>query len=73
MKIKRGVLEMKIKLLKDYSGHREYKAGEILDYEPWPHEWRSMSEPERVAKGIYVYCYGHGDFHAFEAEPVVDE
>lgn len=62
---------MKIKISEDAIGcyDRQYKKGEVIEYDPWPHKWRGMDEPERVAKGLYVLCCGHGEFDILRGEP----
>jgi hypothetical protein len=42
-----------------------YQAGERIKYRPWTFEWHGMTEPERVSKGIFVHCYGHGEFEIY--------
>ena len=36
--------------------------GDIIDYIPWDHEWQGMIEQERVKDGLFVHCFGHGEF-----------
>lgn len=55
-------------------GGDEYQEGEIIDYRPWKHEWQGMTEPERVEKGLFIHCYGMGEFDVFredDVEPLV--
>ncbi len=52
-----------LKITRDIIGEMiPRRAGDMVTYHPWPHEWQGMSEPERVAKGIYINCYGQGEF-----------
>ena len=55
---------MKLILLKD--DIRGNKKGKILEYQPWDYEWQNMNEEERVSKGIFVFCHGHGDFMVYK-------
>ena len=50
---------MKLKLLKNNTYGNK---GDIIMYEPWDYDWQGMSEKERVAFGIFVFCLGHGSF-----------
>jgi len=45
--------------------HFPYLKGEKKKYIPWDFEWRGMTEPERIKKGIFVFCMGMGDFEVF--------
>lgn len=58
---------MKLEFLKDTRGIYNvlFRAGQIIEYYPWHYDWQGMSEPERVEKGIFVYCCGHGEFDRF--------
>lgn len=42
------------------------KKGEKINYNPWPYEWRGMNESERRERGLFVFCYGMGDFQIFK-------
>ena len=57
---------MKLKILKQINYFKTYNPGEIIEYKPWDYVWQGLTEPERVARGIFVYCFGHGDFIAFK-------
>jgi hypothetical protein len=48
--------------LRRISGSRR---GETFEYAPWDFEWQGMQEEERIAKGIFVKCYGHGEFDVY--------
>lgn len=54
----------KMKLIRDIPGVVNRKKGEIicLDGYQWSHPWQDMSSDERTKYGIYVHCYGHGEF-----------
>lgn len=52
---------MKLCMKKDTDGLVKRKAGDVVEYQPWPQEWKGMSEPDRVAKGFYVFCHGLGE------------
>lgn len=43
-------------------GITERSMGERVEYHPWEFDWHDMDEPTRVSNGIYVFCYGHGEF-----------
>jgi len=43
----------------------EFPAGTTKQYYPWNSEWQGMTEPERVARGIFVECHGMGEFDVF--------
>ena len=63
---------MKLKFKRFHRGcyNDEYEKGKIIEYHPWDFEWQGMTEPERVKKGIFVHCYGMGEFDAFKKEDV---
>ena len=42
------------------------KKGELINYDPWEFNWGSMTEPERRKKGLFVHCYGMGEFEVWE-------
>jgi len=48
----------------------KYQKGEEKKYHPWCCEWQGMSEPERVDKGIFVECFGQGEFNVFNRADV---
>lgn len=58
----------KVQILEDTIGcyHRQYHAGEVIDYFPWPHPWRGMEEADRVENGLFVICHGQGEFDAIK-------
>lgn len=53
---------MKLCLKRDLPGPPERKAGDVIDYQPWPQEWKGMDEDSRTAKGIYLLCHGLDKF-----------
>ena len=55
---------MKLVCIKDINGIISRDKGEVVDYIPWFYSWQSMSEDVRVSKGIFVHCYGQGEFEA---------
>ena len=60
---------MKLRLLKDLSiGYKTYQKGNIIKYEPWNFYWHGMNEPDRIKKGIFVFCNGHGCFDILEKD-----
>jgi hypothetical protein len=63
---------MKLRFLKTVRGCYgvEYPPGQIIQYSPWNHEWQGMTEPVRVAKGIFVECHGMGEFDVFRVGDV---
>lgn len=63
---------MKLRFKKDHVGYYDelFKKGQIREYKPWPRVWQRMTEQERVAKGIFVECYGMGDFNVFRPDDV---
>ena len=62
-------MKIRLKTIRDLTNKGKYmfplKKGDIIDYIPWYHKWRDMSESERVDKGIFVHCHGHGSFEVF--------
>lgn len=58
---------VKLKFTKQTEGiyGKVYEIGEIIDYHPWEFDWQGMNEKDRVGKGIYVHCYGHGEFEVY--------
>ena len=63
---------MDIKFIKETAGiyGEVFIKGEVKTYRPWRHEWRGMTEPDRVAKDLFVECHGHGEFNVFTKEDV---
>jgi len=63
---------MYIEFIKDTVGiyNVPFNKGTIKKYFPWDYEWQEMSESERVAKGIFVECHGHGEFDVFRSDVV---
>lgn len=53
---------MKLRALRDKEGQPERVKGDVFDYMPWYYEWQSMTEEQRVAKELYIHCFGHGEF-----------
>jgi hypothetical protein len=63
--------KIKLRALKDINMiYETTKRGEIIDYIPWNRSWQGMSEQERVQKGIFVMCYGHGEFDVLTKDDV---
>jgi len=62
-----------IKFIKDTKGiyNAFFQKGSAIKYLPWKFEWQGMTEPERVEKGIFVHCHGHGEFDVFTKEDVI--
>jgi hypothetical protein len=42
-----------------------YKKFEIIKYKKWDYDWQGMSEKTRVKNGIFVRCWGMGEFEVF--------
>lgn len=42
-----------------------YKKDDVISYTPWFYIWQNQSESERRENGIYIHCYGHGEFAKF--------
>jgi hypothetical protein len=42
-----------------------FNKGEIIEYNPWKYEYQGESEKNRIAKGVYVFCDGHGEFRVY--------
>tara|TARA_R110000822_G_scaffold100746_1_gene226529 strand:- start:51 stop:248 length:198 start_codon:yes stop_codon:yes gene_type:complete len=55
-----------IKMIRNKRGIVNRSKGEILFYNPWDYEWQGMTEQQRVDKGIYVNCFGHGEFEVLK-------
>ncbi len=53
---------IKLIMLRDIRGIVNRMAGDIVEYYSWPYEWQGMTEEQRVAEGLYVICFGHGEF-----------
>lgn len=49
------------------TGFRKLQKGDEIEYSPWKHKFRGMEEPERVTNGIYVHCFGHGEFEILKS------
>jgi hypothetical protein len=49
---------------------RLFESGSIIDYCPWAHEWQGKPESQRVREGIFVFCYGQGEFDVFHPDDV---
>jgi len=47
-----------------------YEKDSVIDYKRWDNNWRGMSEQERVEKGVFAVCYGHGEFDVFDSSQV---
>ena len=63
---------MKLRAIKNINGIINRKHGDIFDYAPWLFDWQGMSEPERVRKGIYIHCFGHGEFEVLNEGDTVE-
>ena len=63
---------MNIEFIKDTVGiyNVKFSKGTIKKYFPYHSEWQGMTEPERVYKGIFVECHGHGEFDVFRSDVV---
>ncbi len=63
---------MKLEFIKNYKGcyNEFYEKGQVIDYHPWDFKWQGMTEKERVKKGVFVHCYGMGEFDKFGVEEV---
>lgn len=48
-----------------------YLPGKIIEYSPWNFDFQDMKEHERVKKGIFVHCYGMGEFDVFTKKTVL--
>lgn len=55
-----------LEVTKHIKGIVNRAKGDLIDYYPWDFKWQGMTEPERVEKGIYVICYGHGEFEVLK-------
>lgn len=64
---------MKLKVMRDINGIITRKAGDVIDYTPWPHEFQGLSEPERADEGLFVHCFGHGEFEVLTVDDVEKE
>lgn len=53
---------MKLKVIRDINGIVKRKVGDVIAYNPWPHEWRGLSESKRLENGFFLHCFGHGEF-----------
>ena len=64
---------MKLKFIKDRTGcfGRTFIKDSEIEYSSWKHKWQGMTEPQRVKKNIFVFCYGMGEFDVFRADDVV--
>jgi hypothetical protein len=58
---------IKLKALKDIDGIVTRKKGDVIEYYPWDSIWQSLDEPSRVAKGLFIHCYGMGEFEVLWA------
>ena len=59
--------------LQDFTGcyGTLFECGSRHEYRPWPHEWQGMTERDRVSRGRFVECHGHGEFDVFKAGETV--
>lgn len=57
---------MQLRFTQPSNEYGDLKKGDLITYDPWPHTWRGMTEPERVAKGLFIHCGGHGEFEVFK-------
>lgn len=56
--------KVKLRAIIDIDGFINRKAGDEFYYSPWNFEWQGMSENERLQKGLFIHCFGHGEFEA---------
>ena len=47
-----------------------FPAGSTYEYTPWDHEWQGKTEPQRRKDGLFVVCYGQGEFNVFGPDDV---
>ena len=60
-------MKIKLRFKRDIGSH---KKGDEKTYYPWGFNWQGMSEPERVDKGIFVECFGQGEFSVYRRQDV---
>jgi hypothetical protein len=68
MKVKKRMEVKQLMFIKDTPkiyGLPPYKKFQIIDYKKWDYAWQGMSERTRVKKGIFVHCWGMGEFEIF--------
>ena len=53
---------MILTFLRDIDGIVARKSGDSIEYEPWDFEWQGISELDRIKMGLYVQCFGQGEF-----------
>jgi hypothetical protein len=51
---------------RDKAGIVSRSKGELVFYKPWDYEWQGMTEKQRVDKGIFVNCFGHGKLEVLQ-------
>ena len=54
--------KIELRLLRDTQGIISRKRDDVITYSPWDFKWQGMSETERTRRGIYVTCFGQGEF-----------
>ena len=47
---------------RDKQGIISRKKGDKINYKPWHNCFQGLSEQERVDIGMFVHCYGQGEF-----------
>ena len=59
---------MKLQFIKETQGiyDRVYHIGEVIQYRPWEFEWQGMKEQDRIAQGIFIHCFGMGEFERYD-------
>ena len=60
-------MKIKLRFKRDIGSN---KKGDEKTYYPWKCNWQGMSEPERVDKGIFVECFGQGEFSVYRPKDV---
>jgi hypothetical protein len=63
---------MKLVMIKNKKGIVDRYMGDVVEYEPWPHKWQGMGEGERLKNGIFIKCFGHGEFEVLRLREDVD-
>lgn len=61
-----GKPKVKLTFLKDIDGVVTRKTGDTIVYEPYNKKFQSKTESERVDAGMFVHCYGHGEFEVLK-------
>lgn len=55
-------MNIQLQTIKDISGIVCRKRGDIFPYNPWNFQWQGIGEKDRVAQGLFIHCYGQGEF-----------